>query len=355
MSKKLIIIFSMLIGILIFSNTSYASSNYLPPSNDKTDVVYVSENVVVLIDYANNKADLVELTTNMITNISNDANTILDLNVMKNPQKIVLLKKDNGTTISKTVLSYKGTVISKAKIALKNTGNKIKWVAPTGTVNERIMVQSNNSFNLYQYPWSKPNVSYNATIIDKGYEFVNVQDWDFVGYPDLAIKYQAQGIMSDDFFVKTVNLYTKKVQLIKDFNTDINLKYNGGNLALFTSYTYQATPANASRPIATESQKVYRLINTVSGVEIASLKDIYKEEGDISGWQTELINDQVFVGNLLKHTWSLYSQKGSQILANQTWPKESTSKFLSYNSSVKTAYFLDYASGQASITSYSIQ
>ncbi|MBT2289109.1 hypothetical protein J7E73_08175 [Paenibacillus albidus] len=59
---------------------------------------------------------------------------------------------------------------------------------------------------------------------------------------------------------------------------------------------------NADRPSASEAQKVFRLINSASGLETSSIKNSFKEEGELSGWQTEFINDQVFVGDLLEHT-----------------------------------------------------
>ncbi|MEI0736552.1 hypothetical protein VQ056_07315 [Paenibacillus sp. JTLBN-2024] len=86
---------------------------------------------------------------------------------------------------------------------MKDTGDKLKWVAPTGKVNERIMVQTKNVFNLYEYPWKKPTVTYNAQVVDKGYESVSVMDWDFEKYSNLAIKYVGQGIGIDDYFLKT--------------------------------------------------------------------------------------------------------------------------------------------------------
>ncbi|MBT2289119.1 hypothetical protein J7E73_08230 [Paenibacillus albidus] len=51
MAKNCAFIFSFFMGLLIFSNQSYAKQDYLQPSNESTDVAYVSENVVVLIDY----------------------------------------------------------------------------------------------------------------------------------------------------------------------------------------------------------------------------------------------------------------------------------------------------------------
>ncbi|WP_313638073.1 hypothetical protein [Paenibacillus sp.] len=349
MKKSFSIIFAAIIGILVFTNQSYAAPSTLPPSLDSTDALYVNADLVAIIDHNTNKADVVNVTTNKVVNLSNDAHTILDLNVMKNPQKIVLLKKSNGNAITKTVFTYAGEQISKTEIPLKGVADKIKWVAPTGKVNERIMVQFGDSFNLYQDPWNKPSVSFNAKFNDTGYESVNVQDWDFVGYPYLAIKYQAQGIMNDDFFVRTINLFHKNEKLIKDFNTDIELKYNGTNLALFTSYIYQAVPGNANRPVSNDSLNVFRLMNVASGSEMAPIKQAFKEEGNLSGWKTDYINSQVFVGDVLEHTWSLFSQEGTQILKDQKWPENGNSKFLNYNPTTKTSYFLNYSAGEISV------
>lgn len=355
MIKKFLVISAMTLGLLVSADQSYASTTQLQPSNDQTDVLYVSEDEVTLVDHVNNKADIVNLKTNTTINISDDSNTILDLKVMKNPQKIVLLKKGNGTKISKVVFSFNGDLISKTEIALKNAGDKIKWVAPTGKINERIMVQSNNSFSLYQYPWIRPSVSYNAKIVDKGYESVSVMDWEFEGYPNLAIKYHAQGVMSDDYFVKMVNLYTKNETSLKDFNSDFSIKTSGNYLLALSSYTYQAVPGNVIRPSANDYQKVFRLINKSTGKETSSIKEVFKEDGDISGWKTESINGQVFVGDLLEHTWSLFSKDGSLIVKKQDWPKNGGAKFLYYNIKSQTAYFLDYSSGDISIIASAIK
>ncbi|MBP2115801.1 hypothetical protein [Paenibacillus silagei] len=355
MIKKIIVISTMTLGLMVSADQSYASSSQQQPSNDQTDVLYVKEDVVTLVDHVNNKADIVNLKTNTTTTISSDVNPILDVKVLNNPQKIVLLKKGKGTKISKLVFSFDGKVTSKTEIALKNAGDKIKWVAPTGKVNERIMVQSNNTFNLYQYPWTKPSVSYNAKISDKGYESVSVMDWEFDGYPNLAIKYRAQGVMSDEYFLKMVNLYSKNETLLKDFNTDFSINSNSNYVTAFSSYTYQAVPGNVTRPSAKDVQKVFRLIDKTTRKETASIKQTFKEEGDISGWITESINGQVFVGNLLEQSWSLFSQEGSIILKQQDWPKDGAAKFLYYNTNSQTAYFLDYSSGKISVIANKIK
>ncbi len=349
MKQSFRIIFTAIIGMLVFTNQSYANPSKSTPSLDSTDALYVSTDLVAIIDHSTNKADVVNVTTNKVVNLSNDAHTILDLNVMKNPQKIVLLKKSNGNAITKTVFTYAGEQISKTEIPLKGAADKIKWVAPTGKVNERIMVQFGDSFNLYQYPWNMPSVSFNAKINDTGYESVSVQGWDFVGYPYLAIKYQAQGIMSDDFFVRTINLFHHNEKMFKDYNADIKLKFNGANLAVYTSYIYQPAPANAKRPVSDDSQNVFRLMNVATGSTPTSIKQAFKEEGNLSGWKTDFINNQVFVGDVLEQTWSLFSQEGAQILKDQKWPENGKSKFLNYNPTTKTAYFLDYSAGEISI------
>lgn len=345
--------------MLISTNYSYASAeiSLTPPSIERTNVFSINGNSVVLVDPNNKQADLINLKTNKILSISNDANPILYLEVIKNPQKIVLLKKVSNNKITKTVFSFTGDVLSKTEIPLSTQttmGHIIVWVAPTASVNERIMVQSDNSFNLYQYPWKNPSVSYNASVVDPSYESVSVEDWAFEGYPNLAIKYRASGIMSDSYFLKTINLYSKKAFLFKDFNTDFRFKYSGGNLAVFTSYQYQDVPAHVVQPKPSESQQFYHLINIASGNKSSVLKGEFKEETDISGWKTEFINNQLFVGDLATHTWSLYAQNGDPILKNQVWPKDGTTKFLNYSSNLQTAYFLYYVSGKAVIIPFSI-
>lgn len=40
---------------------------------------------------------------------------------------------------------------------------------------------------------------------------------------------------------------------------------------------------------------------------------------------------------------------GAELLKNQEWPKNGTTKFLYANVKSKTAYFLDYSSGDISV------
>ncbi|WP_339220892.1 hypothetical protein [Paenibacillus sp. FSL H8-0332] len=348
MFKKLLVITALTMGLLISAGPANASPKK-QPVNEQTDVVWVSGNTVALVDHVNNKADIVDLHTNTVTTISEDSSRILDLQVMSSPPKIVLLKQGKGTEISKSVFSSNGRLLSKTGIRLKTAGDKVKWVAPTGKINERIMVQAGDTFSLYQYPWAKPSVTYNAKFVDKGYENVSVMDWDFQGYPYLAVKYQAQGIMSTDYLVKLVNLYSRNETVIKDFNTDFSIQSSGNFYAAYTSYTYQPVPGNVSRPSADEAQKVFRLISKSTGKESASVKQIFKEEGVISGWVTEAVNSQVFVGDLQGRSWSLFSQGGAVLLKDQVWPKNGTTKFLYANVKSKTAYFLDYSSGDISV------
>ncbi|MFD1903451.1 hypothetical protein ACFSQ7_03805 [Paenibacillus rhizoplanae] len=101
--------------------------------------------------------------------------------------------------------------------------------------------------------------------------------------------------MSTDFLVKLVNLYSRNETVIKDFNTDFSIQSSGNFYAANTSYTYQPVPGNVSRPSADEAQKVFRLISKSTGKESASVKQIFKEEGVISGWVTEAVNSQVFL------------------------------------------------------------
>ncbi|MEK5469123.1 hypothetical protein MKY64_29420 [Paenibacillus sp. FSL R7-0210] len=348
MFKKVLLISVLTMSMLITAGPVNANPKE-QPVNEQTDVVWVSGNAAALVDHVNNKADIVDLHTNTATTISEDSSRILDLQVMSSPPKIVLLKQGKGTKISKSVFSSDGRLLSKTDIPLKTAGDKVKWVAPTGKTNERIMVQARNNFSLYQYPWAKPSVTYNAKFIDKGYENVSVMDWDFQAYPYLAVKYQAQGIMSTDYLVKLVNLYSRNETVIKDFNTDFSIHSSGNFYAAYTSYTYQPVPGNVSRPSADEAQKVFQLISKSTSKETASVKQVFKEDGDISGWVTEVINGQVFVGDLQGRSWSLFSQGGAALLKNQEWPKNGNTKFLYANIKSKTAYFLDYSSGDISV------
>ncbi|SEO74868.1 hypothetical protein SAMN04487895_11143 [Paenibacillus sophorae] len=356
--KRLAYWCSIIIAAVLFSNSAYADES-LPPRIETTDILSAGDHAAVLVDRTAGKVLLADLQGNKFTSLSDDASPVLDVEVAKQPEKIVLLKKTNRNTISKTVFSYQGAVLSKSVIPLSlKDGDKIKWVAPAGKANERIMVQRLDAFNLYQYPWKKPSVSYDAKVVDNNWEYVSVLDWDFKGYPYLAIKYMATGIMNQVYFAKTVNLYTKKETLFKDFNTDFNIEISEKNALLFSSNVYdsvyQPFPPNVLRPKSTEIQPYYQIINVDKGIKSKVLEGIFADKGDHSGWQTELINNQLFVGDLAKHTWSLYSANGAAIVTNQAWPGNSDSKFAGYSAALRTSYFLEYRSGKASIIAYPV-
>ncbi|AIQ11131.1 hypothetical protein [Paenibacillus durus] len=84
------------------------------------------------------------------------------------------------------------------------------------------------------------------------------------------------------------------------------------------------------------------------------LEGVFADKGDHSGWRTDLINNQLFVGDLAEHTWSLYSANGAAIVTKQAWPGNSDSKFAGYNAAAGISYFLEYHSGKASIAAYPV-
>ncbi len=355
--KRLAYWCSIILAAVLFSNSAYADQSF-PPSLNSTEILSAGDHSAVLVDRTAGKVGLADLRANKFTVLSDDASPVLDVEVVKQPAKIVLLKKTSRNTISKTVFSYQGAVLSKTEIPLSlMIGDKIKWVAPAGKANERIMLQRLNAFNLYQYPWKKPSVSYDAKVVDNLWEFVSVLDWDFEGYPYLAIKYMASGIMNEVYFAKTVNLYTKKEALFKDFNTDFKFESSGRNTLLFTSNVYdvyEPFPPNVLRPKSTEIQPYYQIINVDKGIKSKVLEGVFADKGDHSGWRTELINNQLFVGDSAEHTWSLYSANGAAIVTNQAWPGNSESKFAGYSAAAGISYFLEYRSGKALIAAYPV-
>lgn len=52
MKKSFSIIFAAIIGMLVFTNQSYANPSLLPPSLDSTDTLYVSTDLVAIIDHS---------------------------------------------------------------------------------------------------------------------------------------------------------------------------------------------------------------------------------------------------------------------------------------------------------------
>ncbi|MNM06186.1 hypothetical protein D3C81_161960 [compost metagenome] len=352
------LVFVMVAGC--WSDSPAASAASQASGYSTTDIYTVSGNAALLVDHAADTVMLAELQTGRFTKIPVSAASVLDVKVLRQPDKIILLHKSDINQLTKTVLSYQGQVLSRNGIPLKLAeGDHVKWTAPAGKAKERIMVQNGNIFRLYQSPWRQPSVTYDAKLSDERFEYVSVLDWDFQGYPYLAVKYMAQGIMSEYYWVKTVNLYTKKETLFDDFITDVGVSLKGAKAEVYTSNVYDSVyspvPANLVRPKPSDIQPYYQLIDIDRGTKANVLEGVFAANDDGGGWKTVLANGRLFVGDLTQRSWSLYGEDGAVIVRNQSWPGEGAARFAGYDPERKTAYFVEYAAGKPSIVAISVK
>ncbi|WP_223110416.1 hypothetical protein [Paenibacillus sinensis] len=327
---------------------------------DTTDMYPVSGSAALLVDHAADTVMLADLPTGRFTKIPVSAAAVLDIKALRQPDKIILLQKSDINQVTKIVLSYQGRVLSRSWIPLKLAdGDHVKWTAPAGKAKERIMVQNGNVFRLYQSPWRQPSVTYDAKLSDERFEYVSVIDWDFQGYPYLAVKYMAQGIMSEYYWVKTVNLYTKKETLFDDFITDVGVSLKGAKAEIYTSNVYDSVynpvPANLVRPKAGDIQPYYQSVDIDRGKKANVLEGVFAANDDGGGWKTVLVNGRLFVGDLMQRSWSLYGEGGAVIVRNLSWPGEGAARFAGYAPERRIAYFLEYAAGKPSIAAVSIK
>jgi hypothetical protein len=339
-----ILAFALIVSIFIIpGGMSAADSNGLSKGmlEGKNNVYKLNDNLILIKLY--NELSLIDLTKGKaIKKIKIDEN-ILDIHVMTNPNKIIILAQTSSKKIQKRVFNDTGVELSKLEYPLNiSNETKVKYVSPANGINERLMIQEGHNFALYQTPWKKPVVVFDAKIKDLVHEYINVNDWDYRSYPYLAIKYAGERIMATDYYVRIVNLYTKKTTDLNTMNTDFDMKINAQNsLELSTSYNYEElVPPNAPHPNPTEEQKFHILFSLAAGKETQVNKLLFKQRYDhISGWETEVVGGTVFVQDLETNLWSLYQSNGSAIASNQSGLGLG-SKFLNYNSQSHTAYFL---------------
>ncbi|NGM84244.1 hypothetical protein G5B47_17675, partial [Paenibacillus sp. 7124] len=96
--KRLAYWCSIVLVTVLFSNYAYADES-LPPSLGSTDILSADDHAAVLVDRTAGKVLLADLQANKFTSLSDDASPVLDVEVVKQPEKIVLLKKTNRNTI----------------------------------------------------------------------------------------------------------------------------------------------------------------------------------------------------------------------------------------------------------------
>ncbi|OZB92189.1 hypothetical protein [Paenibacillus sp. XY044] len=330
---------------IVIPNVSLATSNNLTTefTEHSTSVLQINTNKSVV--EGTTMAQLLDIRQGKLSKVLSPNQKILDMHVMNNPTKVVILTAGSHKRIEKHVYNEDGDEISKSeyKITVPEQG-KVEWVAPAKGVNERIMVQNGDLFTLCTSS-GNPVVKYNAQLKDSTYEHVNIVDWDFSAYPYIAIKYAGQRTMAEDYFIRIVNLYSKTSIKVPGLNIDKQLRIDKqGLLNIWNSYTYEEiTPANVAHPDPTQKQKFHVLYSMSTGKALTEHQLLFKQASgqEASGWNTQIVGDTVFVQDLSTGLWSLYPTGKSESIASEQTGLEENPTFVGYNPHSKAAYFLE--------------
>ncbi|OBZ08325.1 hypothetical protein A8L34_23690 [Bacillus sp. FJAT-27264] len=355
---NLILFITILVAAFIHPEYSYSATTGLSTEMFKnTNNIYRLDDANVLIK-TNNELNWVDVTKGSVIKKVNSIRPILDVKLISSPQKIIVLTQTATNKVQKQVFNEQGVEISKSQYPITVTKDvKVKWAAPYNGMSERLMIQKGNQFSLYQSPWKQPLSVYDAQIKNSVYEYVNVTDWDYQNHPYLVIQYSGERTMATDFFVKIVDLNTKKSTELNNIGLNNNLRINDQHkLELWNSYTYSdIMPANATHPDPTQEQSFYSVFSLESGKALFQNKALFNQVfNKTSGWETQNVGGFVFVQDLENNLWSLYQPSGTLITSKQTG-LDSGSKFLTYNTLNRTAYFLVTKEGAATPSVKGIQ
>ncbi|MDR0269995.1 hypothetical protein [Paenibacillus sp.] len=323
-------------------NVSFATSNNLT-AEPSTSFLQINANKSVI--EGNAKAQLLHISQGKLSKVLSPNQKVLDVHVMNNPAKVVILTAGSHNLIEKHVYNEDGVEISKFgyKITVPDHG-KVEWIAPAKGVNERVMVQEGDLFTLYTSS-GNPVLKYNAQQKDSTYEYVNIVDWDFSTYPYIAIKYFGQRTMAEDYFIRIVNLYSKTSITVPGLNINKQLRIDKqGQLNIWNSYTYEeVTPANVAHPDPTQMQTFHALYSMDTGKAVTEHQLLFKQAPvqTASGWNTQVVGDTVFVQDLSTGLWSLYPTGKSDAIASEQTGLENNPTFVGYNPQSNAAYFLE--------------
>ncbi|WP_310550111.1 hypothetical protein [Paenibacillus glufosinatiresistens] len=333
------------------SAASPASAILSSALSDNGSQVYPVDNRSVLvrvdnrIDAAKDRLVLVDLQDGTLIKDLSSNQDILDVHTLSHPNKLIVISRSSSGKIIKLVYNDQGTQLRSFQYPISvDSSAEAKWAAPYGKVNERLMIRTGSKFSLYE-PASKSALAiWNASLDDNsGYEFLQIDDWDFAAYPYLAIKYYLQGIMSDSYEVQTVNLYSRSAAVLNrpSYNTRLQI-VDRNKLELWSSYTYSDTPSgNSPVPKPAERQAFHSLYLLNSGQFLRQDTHLFNQTpGRTSGWKTQLSGAYVCVQDLGTGGWSLYNRtSGVPIALNQSG-LPSPWLFLSYDPDARAAYFL---------------
>jgi hypothetical protein len=262
-------LFALVIFIFLFSTSTVFAESFSEGVLQLENKIFSFSNGKALIldeDEQNNQIlKFVDVSLNKLLWFKKSGK-VFDVHLMTNPNKIVVIFEENNF-IKKIVYDFNGNIInfdsynSKFPLPINKENFKLKWLAPYDKVKERILIQNNNEFKVYQNPWRNPVIYFNAKISPSTeYEYISVVDWEFDRYPYLAIKYRGDAIFRNDYFLKVVNLYNK-TEYIKEFNTNFDLIIQHQNLFLNTQHNLGPHPPHVSYPdLATEQPFLNNLI-----------------------------------------------------------------------------------------------
>ncbi|ASA24747.1 hypothetical protein [Paenibacillus donghaensis] len=343
-TTKFIVNLVLILGILCLPQSSFAAPVSFTKDilNDQNTVYPISATQVLI--KTKNKLELVDVQTNTLVKLVSVNQKILDVQILSNPNKIIIITQTDAGKIQKGVFSVQGIQTNEFQYRMNFPKDvEARWSPPSGKVNERLMVRQGNRFNLYSTTKTQPLLTYNAPV-DKGiYEYVSLADWDYSKYPYLVTKYVSDGIMASDYEVRVLNLFTKKITVIDRLPIDTGFKVSGNDkLELWNSYIYQdVQPANAPHPDPTKPQAFYSVHSLASGAEISNYSSVFKQSfGQTSGWKTQIAGKYVCVQDLSTGLWNLYENNGSTVAMAQAGLGKGTWKFLGYNISERVCYFI---------------
>ncbi|WP_019909693.1 hypothetical protein [Paenibacillus sp. HW567] len=323
---------------------------------DGTSIVAAGGGIVVL------NGTLLNTRTQHTHNLSIGADEpILDVKTLSYPDKIIVLTRSKERKILKYSFSTDGKLLQKSfiNIPLGEQG-RAQWTPSTANTPEQVWVQRDKLFSVYKAPWLKAEASFDSTYKDTAYEYSNVIDWRASSSPYLVLEYDGAVIMGSQRYLTLVNMKDNSQHTLGiDQNPYLNLQITGSKLAVTTNWWYQDPfPANVEHPKSDKEQPLLSLIDLQTAASTVMLKGTFEEKFDTaSGWESELFGSQMYIKNLLNHTWSLYDLTGRSVLSNQSAPAvaaNSTAHFIGYDAAVQKAYFATFSSSQAQVSITSV-
>lgn len=140
---------------------------------DQSQVYQVNDTEVLIetqdkLVETEDKLELIDVVKGSVVKELSAGQKILDVHVLTNPNKIIVLTQTDAGKIQKRVFNDQGAQTGKFQYPIRFSKNaETKLTAPYGHVNERLMVRQGNRFTLYSPAGRQPLVTLDAQI-DKG-------------------------------------------------------------------------------------------------------------------------------------------------------------------------------------------